>query len=74
MPKNDGIFNVRFNITNLALKMPKWGTKIDTKMPKLVKCCLNLFPINWCFKHQNNILGTFMQIKNVGIKAFIKLP
>ena len=54
MPKNDGIFNVRFNITNLALKMPKWGTKIDTKMPKLVKCCLNLFPINWCLKHQNN--------------------
>ena len=26
--KNDGVFNVQFYKTNLALKMPKWATKM----------------------------------------------
>ena len=27
-PKNDGVFKVQFHNTNLALKMPKWATKM----------------------------------------------
>ena len=42
MPKNDGIFNVQFDNTNLALtistKMPKWAIK----MPKLEACGFNI--------------------------------
>ena len=28
MPKNDGVFKVKFHNKNLALKMPKWATNI----------------------------------------------
>ena len=35
MPKNDGVFKVQFQNTNLGLKLPKWATKIH----KLATCC-----------------------------------
>ena len=38
--KNDGVFNVQFYDTNLALKTPKWATKMATKMLKLATSCL----------------------------------
>ena len=66
------VYYYKFGFKNA--KMGEKNAKMGTKMSKLVIFCSNLFPINWCFKHQNNILGAFMQIKNVGFKAFMKLP
>ena len=66
--KNDGVFNVPFYKTNLALKMPKWANKIL----KLVKCCSIFAPKKWGFKCQNKFLGIFTRIKTCCMKMVQK--
>ena len=59
-----GAFNVQFHYTNLSLKMPKWTTKCSNWQHVAKK---------WPFKRQNIFFGVFTDIRNAGVKAFMKL-
>ena len=66
MPKNDGVFKVRFHNTNLALKMPKWATK----MLKLAKCCSIFCLPKYIFWHFNANVRALTKLTPAGPYVF----
>ena len=74
MPKNDGVFKVQFQNTNLGLKLPKWVTKMSNKNSKISNMLLNICcQKNWRIICQNIFFSIFTPTKNASIKDFMKL-